>query len=137
MSKRALLSSAFAAALVIGLASTPSHAQSKNAQGSFGGLIAALNNINVQLENLDVDIIGDIEVGDVEVTVVDASELLKGARIRALNNALNRNNVEILNLRNVLNDNDVLNDALNNLNIDIDDVIAIDVLSGELVVFTL
>lgn len=123
---------AVAALLLVGVFATPSQAQT-NRQGTFGGLINALNNINVQLEN--IDIIDDITIGD--VTVVDASNLLQGARIRALNNALNNNNVEILNLRNVLNDNEVIKNALNDLDININDVIAIDVLSGELVLFTL
>ena len=133
MSKRTICLSFAAVILTLGLASTPARAQVQEGQATFGNLIAALNNINVQIDNLEV--LEDVEIGD--ITVVDASDLLQGARIRALNNALNRNNVEILNLRNVLNNNDVLNDALNDLNIAIGDVIAIDVLSGELTIFTL
>ena len=102
-------------------------------QATFGNLIAALNNIAVEIDELNA--LNDLEVEDVQV--VNVEDLLNGNRVNALNNALNRNNVEILNLRNVLNNNDVLNDALNDLNIAINDVIAIDVLSGELVIFTL
>jgi hypothetical protein len=133
MSKRTLCLSVVAVTLTLGLAAAPARAQVQEGQATFGNLIAALNNINVQIDNLEV--LEDVEIGD--ITVVDASNLLQGARIRALNNALNRNNVEILNLRDVLNNNDVLNDALNDLNIAIGDVIAIDVLSGELTIFTL
>lgn len=138
MSNRTLFLSIVATTLTLGVAASPARAQDQAGQFSFGNLISALNNINVQVGNLEV--LEDVEIGDVSVTVVDARNLLRGARIRALNNALNRNNVEILNLRNVLNENDVLNDALNNLNIDaaiLNNVVAIDVLSGgDLVLFT-
>jgi hypothetical protein len=112
---------------------TPARAQTQGVQATFGNLIAALNNINVQIDDLQV--IDDVTIGD--VTVVDARNLLRGANINALNNALNRNEVNVLSLRNVLNNNDVLNNALNDLNIDINSVIAVLVLNGgDLVIFT-
>ena len=61
---------------------------------------------------------------------------------RVLNNALNRNDVDINVLRNFLNNNETdvavtIGDVLSNNDIAIDDVVAIDVLSGgEVVVFT-
>ncbi len=62
---------------------------------------------------------------------------------RVLNNALNRNDVEINVLRDFLNNNNTdiavtLRNILNNNDVDIDDVVAINVLSdGEVVVFIL
>ncbi len=132
LSLLALLLSAFTVA--------PASAQN-NQQGTFGNLIAALNNINVQLDN--VEIIDDITIGD--ITLVDASNLLRGSNIRAFNNALNRNNVEILTLQDILNDSEFLNnntiltDFLNNNDVDIGQILAIevDVLSGDLTIFFL
>ena len=133
MISRKLLCSMFVAALAIGVTNSPAEAKQKTNQISFGNLISALNNVSVILDN--VDIIDDVTVGD--ITVVDARNLLQGARINALNNALNNNNVEILNLRDVLNDNEIIKDVLNDADIDIDDVIGVDVLNGRFVIFTL
>jgi hypothetical protein len=112
-------------------------------QATFGNLIAALNNINAQvraLENVDIN----------EIRVVSADNLARGANVQALNNAVNRNNVEILNLRNVLNnslnDNEVLRNALQNAlqnaeiltepNVFVSRVVAIEVLrTGDVIVF--
>lgn len=118
----------------------PASAQN-NRQATFGNLIAALNNINVQLDN--VEIIDDITIGD--ITLVDASNLLRNSNIRAFNNALNRNNVEILTLQDILNDSEFLNnntiltDFLNNNDVNIGQILAIevDVLSGDLTIFFL
>jgi hypothetical protein len=117
--------------------------QQRVGQATFGNLIAALNNINAQvraLENVDIS----------EVRVVSADNLARGANVEALNNALNRNNVEILNLRNVLNnslrDNEVLRNALQNAlqnaeiltepNVFIQRVIAVEVLrTGDVILF--
>lgn len=109
-------------------------------QATVGNLIAALNNINVEIDELNA--LNDLTVQDVQV--VNVENVLNDANIKAFNNALNRNNVEILNLRNVLNNNqcsvvavcDAIKNVLNNNNIAIGDVVAIDVLSGgEVVVF--
>jgi hypothetical protein len=116
-----LMSSTIALALVL-MASAPSFGQQRARQVTFGNLIAALNNINVQLENIHV--LEDIEIGD--ITVVDARNLLRGSNINALNNVLRNANIEIDVLRNALQNFDILRDA----NIVITDVIAIDVLSG-------
>lgn len=105
-------------------------------QAAFGGLIAALNNITAQVIALN-----NIDIQDVNVTVVDIDNLnLTVQQVRILNDVLNNNNVQIDILRNaiveVLNDNNItLQDFLNNNNVVITDVVAIDVLSGDLVVF--
>lgn len=95
-------------------------------QATFGNLIAALNNISAEITQLEA--LKNIAVGD--VTVVNVSDLLKGNNVEALNNALNKNNVEIARLTNVLNNNTVLTDFLKNNNIAVSRVVAIDVLSG-------
>jgi len=100
-----------------------------------------LNNINAQVRALE-----NVNVQDVDIRVVNVEDVLRGANVNALNNALNKNNTEILNLRNVLNGNAVLNDSLNNVlrdaNIDvtvpvfIQDVVAVEVLkTGDIVLF--
>ena len=101
-------------------------------QATVGNLIAALNNIAVQITNLQA--LNDLTVQNVRV--VNVEDVLNGNNVEALNNALNRNNVEILNLRNVLNNNEIIKNALNNNNVAVNDVVAIDVLSGgDVVVF--
>lgn len=95
-----------------------------------GNLISALNNIAVQIERLNA--LNNLTVTDVQV--VNVQDVLNNNNV--LNNALNRNNVEILNLRNVLNNNEIIKNALNNVNINISRVVAIDVLSGgDVIVF--
>lgn len=102
------------------------------AQANFGQLISALNNINVQIDRLNA--LNDLTVQDVRV--VNVEESIKNINVEALNNALNRNNTRILNLRNVLNSNTVVVDVLKNADINVSDVIAIDVLSGgDLILF--
>lgn len=94
-------------------------------QATFGNLIAALNNIAVQIDRLEL-----LRAADIEVRVVNVEDVLNGNNVEALNNALNRNNLEVTLLQdlidNSLNNFAILNDALNNNQI----AIAIDVLSG-------
>jgi hypothetical protein len=109
-------------ALALSVVSVPAHAAPKNdnAQATIGNLIAALNNVNVQT--------GDI-------TVVDG-DILESVNVVALNNALNRNNIELFSGDDAdVVDLDVQN-VLNNLNIDVavsDVFVLVDVLSGEIV----
>lgn len=150
----ALLTGVLAAALAVAPTASP---QQDNRQATFGNLIAALNNINVQINRLNVlsnITAGDVRVVNVENVLSSASRwsrdrctgmstrqrqrCTRAVNIGVLNNVLNRNNVKILNLRNFLNN--VLNNptcsvvalcnVLNNANIVVSDVIAINVLSG-------
>ena len=103
-------------------------------QATFGNLIAALNNVNVEINNLEA--LNNLTIQDVRV--VNVEDVLNGNNVNALNN--NDVDVAILQdfLNNSLNNNNVeiLNDALNNNNVVITDVVAIDVLSGgDIVVF--
>jgi len=98
----------------------------QTSQATFGNLIAALNNLSVEINQLQA--LNGLTVQDVQV--VNISDLLKGNNVQALNNALNRNNVEVARLTNVLNNNTVLTDFLKNYNIAVSRVVAIDVLSG-------
>lgn len=106
-------------------------------QATFGNLIAALNNITVQIDRLNA--LNNLTIGD--VTLVNIQDLLNGNNVRAFNNALNRNNVEIVTLRNVLNNNEIIKNALNNfnilnnLNVVVGQLVAINVLSGGVTVF--
>jgi hypothetical protein len=118
---------ALSAAVTLSLAlAAPAAAQQTSVQRSFGNLIAALNNISVQIEELEA--LNDLTVSDVRVLNVE--DVLNGNRVRALNNALNRNDVDIVRLRNVLNDNEIIKKALNNNDVAVSDVVAIEVLSG-------
>ena len=139
MRNRNLFASLFVTTLAVGSVTTPAKALDVE-DVSFGNLISALNNLDVAIDDLelltDLIDIGDVNIEDVNITVVDVDDVLSGNRVRALNNALNRNDVDIDALQDFLNDNDILNDALNDLDIDIDDVVGIDVLSGgDLLVF--
>ena len=101
-------------------------------QNTVGNLIAALNNIAVQITNLNA--LNDLTVEDVQV--VNVEDVLNGNNVEAFNNALNRNNVEIIELRNTLNNNEIVKNVLNNNNVAIGEVVAIDVLSGgDVIVF--
>lgn len=108
-------------------------ARNNAGQATFGNLIAALNNIAVQINALN-----NVDVRNIDITLVDIDDVTVNVRqVDILNNVLNNNNVEILNLQNVLSNNTFLNNFLNNANILITDVVAIDVLSGgDLVIFT-
>lgn len=118
---------ALSVAVTLSLAlAAPAAAQQTSVQRNFGNLIAALNNISVQIEELEA--LNDLTVSDVRV--VNVEDVLNGNRVRALNNALNRNDVDIVRLRNVLNDNEIIKNALNNNDVAVSDVVAIEVLSG-------
>ena len=107
-------------------------------QANFGNLVSALNNVAVQLENVQVlSNIGNLEV-------VHVSDVLNGNNVQALNNALNRNAVDIALLQNFLNNSvnnnnvEVLKNFLNNSNVNIQDLVAINVLSGgDITVFSM
>ena len=105
-------------------------------QVNQGNLISALNNIAVQIQELNA--LNDLTVNDVRV--VNVENVLNNNRV--LNNALNRNNVEIITLRNVLNNCTVLScitltNVLNDNNVALNDVVAINVLSGgDVIIFT-
>lgn len=102
-------------------------------QITSGNLIAALNNIAVQIRNLEA--LNNLTVQNVRV--VNVENVLNGNNVEAFNNALNRNNVEILTLRNTLSSNEIIKNVLNNNKVDIGQVVAIDVLSGgDVIIFS-
>ena len=147
MFSRKTMFQAAAAASIILAAPSMASAQSgggnnqKVGQATVGNLISALNNVAVEIGELNA--LNNLNVSDVRV--VDVDDVLNGNNVQAFNNALNRNNVEILNLRNVLTNNSCsvvavcnsLNNVLTNANIAITDVVAVEVLSGgDVVLFT-
>lgn len=118
---------ALCAGVVTLSASTAALAQNQQTgQATFGNLIAALNNISAEVNDLSA--LNDLSVEDVQV--VNIQDTLNGNNVQALNNALNRNNVEILTLQDTLNNNEVIKNTLNNNDVTIDRVVAVDVLSG-------
>lgn len=117
-------------------ASPPSAPSAVVGQATVGNLIAALNNVAVnigQLNALNNLTIQDVQVVNVE-NVLNNARILENARFlnniailqNFLNGSLNNNNVEVL--KNFLNNLNALNN--NDVDILITDVIAIDVLSG-------
>ncbi len=102
------------------------------AQINQGGLVSALNNVSAEINN--VQALNDLMITDVEV--VNAEDAVRNNNV--LNNVLN--NADIDALQNFLNGNDVnaeiIRQALNNNDVDVSDVVAVDVLSdGTVVVF--
>jgi hypothetical protein len=116
MLSRKLLSSCLAAALAVAVFVSPTRAQPRQGQAAIGNLIAAL----VQAQT------GDI-------TVVDARNVLRGADIDVLNNALNHLNVQILNDSEILSNIEISN-ILNDLNVTVEDVVvAVNALGGTVI----
>ena len=103
-------------------------------QINTGSLVSALNNVNVEIDQLNV--LNDLTI--IDVRVVNVEDSVNNNRI--LNN--NQTDITVLRdfLNNSLNNNDVnvltIENVLNNSDIDIRDVVAIDVLrNGDVVVF--
>lgn len=129
--KARLAAGATAGAMMIAVAS-PAMAQpmqaNTTAQINQGGLISALNNVNAEINNIQA--LNDLTVNDVRVVNVEDSV----NNNNVLNNALR--NADIDALQNFLNNNEVIKNALNNNNVLVSDVVAVDVLSdGTVVVF--
>ncbi len=125
--KKGLASLALAGSIigttVVGAGAAPV-TQVQVTQNGAGGLIdavvVALNNVNVNVENVDV-------------AVVELNNSLNN--LQALNNVLNNNDIDI-----VVQDVNVLTDfqieILENADIDIDDVVAVAILdNGDIIVF--
>ena len=103
-------------------------------QINTGGLVSALNNVNVEIDQLNV--LNDLTITDVRVVNVEDSV----NNNRVLNNVLHNNQTDIAVLQdflnNSLNNAGIIKNVLNNNDVDIDDVVAIDVLrNGDVVVF--
>ena len=95
--KKRLVAGLTAAAMMLAIAS-PAMAQPGPTQVNAGNLIAALNNVNVNITDVVVRDVADVNNNRVNVN--------------ALQNFLNRNDVNV-DIENVLNQNDV--EVLNNL----------------------
>ncbi len=103
-------------------------------QVNAGNLVSALNNVNVEIDQLRV--LNNLTITDVQVVNVEDSV----NNNRALNNILNNNQTDIDVLQNFLNNSNVNVDIIEDVLIlngnTLDDVVAIDVLrNGDVVVF--
>lgn len=103
-------------------------------QINTGSLVSALNNVNIEIDN----VLNDLTITDVQV--VNVEDAVNNNRV--LNNVLNNNQTDIAVLQDFLNNSvnnnnvEIIKNALNDNNVVISDVVAIDVLSGgEVVVF--
>lgn len=130
-SRKAKLAAGIAAGVMAFSVSGPALAQSQeNVVGQInqGNLISALNNVNAEVNNLEA--LNDLTVS--EVRIVNVDNVLNNSNV--LNNVLR--NADIDAVQNNLNDNEVIKQALNNNNVNVSDVVAVDVLSdGTVVVF--
>src|SRR5215210_7698297 len=104
--------------LALGVGIQTASAQPTNRQVNQGNLISALNNINVQIDRLNA--LNNLTIQDVQV--VNVENVLNNSTI--LTNLLNNNNCSVVAVCNVL------NQSLNNNNVAINDLIAVNVLSG-------
>jgi galactokinase len=117
---------AAAAMLAVAVPSTSAAQTQKSGQVTRGNVISALNNIDAQINKLNA--LNHLTVS--QVRVVNVQDLFNKNNVNALNQALNNNHTKILNLRNVLNNNEVIKNALNSNNVALDRVVAVNVLSG-------
>lgn len=129
--KTKLLVGATAGAMMLSVAG-PAMAQptqaNETAQVNQGNLISALNNVNAEINN--VEALNNLTVNDVQVVNVEDSV----NNNNVLNNALR--NADIDALQDFLDGNEVIKDSLNQNDVAIGDVVAVDVLSdGTVVVF--
>jgi len=119
----------FVAALALaGVPVSGALAQPPVTQINQGQLIAALNNVNVQVDR--VNALNNLTLNDIQV--VNVQDVIHNSSV--LNNVLRDANIQVLQdfLNGSLNNNvvQVLNNALNNNNVNVSRVVAIDVLSG-------
>jgi hypothetical protein len=125
----------FVAALALaGVPVSGALAQPPVTQINQGQLIAALNNVNVQVDR--VNALNNLTLNDIRV--VNVQDVIHNSSV--LNNALRDANIQVLQdfLNGSLNNNvvQVLNNALNNNNVNVSRVVAIDVLScGDVILF--
>ncbi|MBD2388565.1 hypothetical protein [Cylindrospermum sp. FACHB-282] len=104
----------------------PAAAEETTNQAAFENLIAALNNVSAEIN--DLSLLNNLTSS--QVKLVNVKDLLNDDNVEAFNNALNTNTVQIITLRNILNSNQVIKNVLNSNNVNIGQVVAIDVLSG-------
>lgn len=129
----------FASFIVVTVAAFGSVAQ---AQGPQVGSVTGGGPIDVILNNTQVlnnsPILNNLTINDVHVVDIDRS--LNGAELNVLSDILNQSSVlsnNVVIVQNVLNNNTVLRDFLNQNNIAVDRVVAIDVLSAPVTVFVM
>ncbi len=129
---------ATAMALAVGVTAPAALAQTSQVDQDLrvnqGNLVSALNNVDAEVGALNV--LNDLTVTDVRVVNVEDSV----NNNRVLNNVLNNNQTDVAVLQDFLNNSasnnnvEILNDALNNNDVNVEDVVAVDVLSDGTVV---
>ena len=104
-------------------------AQPSVGQVSFATLLSALDDLRAQTDALN-NLLRKSAVAAEGVRLVNVQSLPGDADPQALKTALNRNNVEILALRRVLSDHEVMRSALANNSVAVSQVVAVVVASG-------
>ena len=139
-----LMATILAAALSFGAIANTAHAQTPNQQGrnaqgalALGGLFNSLVNLqNTQVQAQVQNALNNILQGS-DVQVLNLNNVLNGSQVQVLSDILKNSTVlsgitvtaqNILN--NSANNNTILQNVLNQNNIPISDLVAIDVLSG-------
>ncbi len=131
---------ATAMALAVGVAAPAALAQTTQVDQDLrvnqGNLVSALNNVDAEVGALNV--LNDLTVTDVRVVNVEDSV----NNNRVLNNVLNNNQTDVAVLQDFLNNSannnnvEILNDALDNNDVNVEDVVTVNVLSdGTVVLF--
>ena len=108
--------------------------QQETRQANFGNRISALNNISAEVQALN-----NPNAQSIRVVTVDVDDLVQRNNVQAFNNALNRDDITVLQnfLNNTTTDVAVqIRNVLNNANIDLNRVVAVNVLScGDVILF--
>jgi hypothetical protein len=131
---------AAAMALAVGVTAPAALAQTtqvdQGLQVNQGNLVSALNNVDAEVGALNV--LNDLTVTDVQVVNVEDSV----NNNQVLNNVLNNNQTDVAVLQDFLNNSannnnvEILNDALDNNDVNVEDVVTVNVLSdGTVVLF--
>jgi hypothetical protein len=113
-------------------------AQPQQSAVALGGLIGALVQNAAVLNDVNVQNVLNESLNNNTIKVVELNNVLNGNQINVLTDILNNSEVPSRNtitVRNVLNNNTILTDFLNQNNIAIDDVIAIDILSAPVTIY--
>ena len=113
-------------------------AQPQQSAVALGGLIGALVQNAAVLNDVNVQNVLNESLNNNTIKVVELNNVLNGNHINVLTDILNNSEVlsrNTITVRNVLNNNTILTDFLNQNNIAIDDVIAIDILSAPVTIY--
>lgn len=111
----------------------PVEVQAQEADPTFDDLLAALNNTDAAVEDLEAR----EDISAQEVRAVRAEDLVEGTEVEveALNSAISENEEGIAALRSALDENEGVKEALDNNDVATSDVLAVEDTGGEVIVY--